>query len=84
MRITRSSRLFGVIVAATATAGAVYLYAMAKSKIAAMRQLGEGTTEEVASALHGTRLWLIIACVMALVTVLVALIRTSDDHRNKG
>jgi hypothetical protein len=84
MRIARSSRLCGIAVSAAATAGAVFRYAIAMSKMAALRDMGESTAGEVGSAVTGTRLWLVVACVMALVTVLVALIPTSDEDRNKA
>lgn len=84
MRITKSSRLYGIIAAAAVTAGAGILYAIARSKLTALRDIGEGTPEEIGSAVSATRLWLVIACVMVLVTVLVALLPDSDDDRENG
>jgi len=84
MRITKSSRLYGIIAAAAVTAGAGLLYAIARSKLAALGDLGEGTAAEIGSAVSATRLWLVIACFMALVTVLVALLPYSDDDPENG
>jgi ABC-type Fe3+-siderophore transport system permease subunit len=80
MRIARSSRLYGIIAAAVVTAGCGLLYVIARSKLTALRDLGEGTADEIGSAVSATRLWLVIGCVMALGTVVVALLPGSDDN----
>jgi hypothetical protein len=76
--------LYGIIAAALVTAGCGLLYVTARSKLTALRDLGEGTTDQIGSAVSATRLWLVIACVMALVTVLVALLPDSDEERENG
>ena len=82
MHISKSSRLYGIIAAAVVTAGCGLLYVMARSKVTALGEIGEGTADEIRSAVSATRLWLVIGCVMAFVTVLVALLPCSDDRQN--
>jgi hypothetical protein len=84
MRIARSSRLYGIIAAAAMTAGAGLLYATARSKLTALGDMGEGTADEIGHAVSATRLWLASACVMAIVTVLVALLPSSDEDQENG
>ena len=84
MHISKSSRLYGIITAALVTAGCGALYVIQRSKLTAIRELGEGTAEETQKILSATRWWLAIACVMALVTILAALIPGSNGDSENG
>jgi hypothetical protein len=84
MRIPRSSKLYGIIAATAATAGSGLLYLSARSNLMALGDMGNGAPEEIRSAVNAPRLWLVITCVMALATVLIALLPSSDDDRENG
>ena len=82
MRIAKSSRFYGIIAGVAMTAGAGLCYALAQSKVTSLRDVGEGTPGEIASAMSATRLWLVIACVLVFATLLVALLPHSDDRED--
>jgi hypothetical protein len=74
MRITKSSRGYSIIAGSAATTISVFLYVTSKSKLTLHRDVGESTSDQIRSAVTGTRLWLEIACVMALLTTLVSFV----------
>jgi hypothetical protein len=84
MHLPKSSRLYAILAAAAITASAAFLYVTARSKLRMLVDIGEGPAGEIRRAVITTRLWLAITCVMTIVTVIMAVLPTSDGDRENG
>ena len=84
MRISRKTQRYGFIAAAAVTGVSALLYANARSSLTALGNAGEGTAEEIASAVGAERFWLVMVLVATGVTVFVISLATSDDVREDG
>lgn len=52
--------------------------------MAAIRDGGEGTAAEIATAVSSTRLWLVLTCIAIGATVLAALVPVSRHEQDNG
>jgi hypothetical protein len=69
--MSRRSTFYGFIAAATATAVSGLIYRSATSSLAALGDVGEGTPQEIRSAVNTKDLWLLLLFVMGMLTVIL-------------
>jgi hypothetical protein len=71
MHMSRRSAFYGFIAAATATVVSALVYMSATSNLAALLSVGEGTDQDLQSAVHTRDLSLLLLFVTAVLTVIL-------------
>lgn len=81
--MSRRFAFYGFIAAAAATAASGLIYSSATSRLAALRDVGEGTAQEARSAVNTKDLWLLLLFVTGILTGILFtrfITKGSSDH----